>query len=136
MTNSHIAEVLASCAIRFNDEELKTAAVELIKKYIQMMFFENEHGEKDVNRPNCFEHYHPFHGRACLYRGVDDYQHSWVVDLIIKYVVGVQIEESGELVFNPLDFGLTSFELANLQVRGKKYVIRFDEKTGHEISEI
>jgi len=134
MTNSHIAEVLALCALRFNDEELKTAAVEFIKKYIQMMFFENENGEKDVNRPNCFEHYHPYNGKACLYRGVDDYQHSWVVDLIIKYVVGVKIENEGDVVLNPLDFGLNSLEMTNLQIKGKKYSIKFDEKHNHQIS--
>ena len=118
MTNSHIAEVLAQTALRFKDKELEAAAVEFIQKFIRLMFF-----DQDVNRPNCFEHYNPFNGKPSVYRGVDDYQHSWVVDLIIKYVAGVQVDDSGNVSLVPLDFGLRAFSLKNLHIAGKVYEI-------------
>ena len=118
MTNSHLAEVLAQTSLRFGDKELETAAVEFIQKFIRLMFF-----DRDVNRPNCFEHYNPFTGKPSIYRGVDDYQHSWVVDLIIEYVAGVQVKNSGEVSLAPLNFGLRSFNLKNLRIAGKVYEI-------------
>jgi hypothetical protein len=129
MTNSHIAEVLANCALRFNDEDLKETTVKFINKFVQMMFFEKKDRTKDVNRPNCFEHYHPYNGRACLYRGVDDYQHSWINDLIIKYVAGVCIKNDGEVYLNPLEFGLDYLELKDLHIRDKAYRIKYDKKS-------
>lgn len=124
MTNSHIAEALATCALRFEDEELQSAAVTFITKFIRMMHFEDASGEKDSNRPNCYEHYHPFNGRASVYRGVDDYQHSWVVDLILKYVAGIQPGKDGTVQLKPLDFGLEFLQVDNLLIKGKKYSIR------------
>ncbi len=118
MTNSHIAEVLAQNALRFGDKELGAAAVEFIRKFIRLLFF-----DQDVNRPNCFEHYNPFTGKPSVYRGVDDYQHSWIVDLIIKYVAGVQVNDSGNVSLAPLKFGLRSFNLKNLRIAGKVYQI-------------
>lgn len=128
MTNSHIAEVLAGCALRFDDQELKKAAVVFIKKFIQLMHFENSDGLKNYDRPNCFEHYHPFSGKASVYRGVDDYQHSWIVDLIIKYVVGLNNIEGDDIKLNPLDFGLDRFELNNVYIGGKRYTIKYEDK--------
>ncbi len=77
------------------------------------MFFDG-----DPKRPNCFEHYNPFTGQPSVYRGVDDYQHSWVVDLIIKYVAGVRPEERS-VVIDPFPFKLRYFILDNVCVQGK-----------------
>ena len=118
MTNSHIAEVLARTALRFNDKELEQAAVEFIQKFIRMMFF-----DQDVNRPNCFEHYNPFTAKASVYRGIDDYQHSWVVDLIIKYAAGVQVDPSGEVTLHPLNFGFKHFILKNLLIQDRLFEV-------------
>jgi hypothetical protein len=80
MTNSHIAEAIMMSAHRFNDQGLGKKGIKFIREFIRMMFFDG-----DPKRPNCFEHYNPFNGEPSVYRGVDDYQHSWVNDLIIKY---------------------------------------------------
>ncbi len=127
MTNSHIAELLAGCALRFRDAELHQAAVEFINRFIRMMHYESPDGEKDGSRPNCFEHYHPFNGRASVYRGVDDYQHSWVVDLLIKYVAGVQVQEDGQILLQPLDFSLEHLRLENLYIAGKRYSVHLTD---------
>src|SRR5690606_29953252 len=107
MANSHIAEALAVTAIRFDDDELKAHTCEFIERFIRMMFFGS-----GPERPNSFEHYNPFNGRASVYRGVDDYQHSWVVDLILKYVCGIRPTESR------VDIGPFPFELDHSRVEG------------------
>nr|NIR49516.1 hypothetical protein [candidate division KSB1 bacterium]NIT71869.1 hypothetical protein [candidate division KSB1 bacterium]NIW69989.1 hypothetical protein [candidate division KSB1 bacterium]NIX71549.1 hypothetical protein [candidate division KSB1 bacterium] len=125
MTNSHVAEALAVSAIRFNDSELKEMTVQFISKFIKMMFYDG-----DVNRPNCYEHYNPFNGKASVYRGVDDYQHSWVVDLIIKYVCGVRPQGS-QLVVDPLPFPLNQFAIDRIPLKGKHVKV---ERHGEKFS--
>ena len=114
MTNSHIAEALATTARRFNDELLRKKATEFITKFIHMMFYDG-----DVERPNCFEHYNPFSGKACEYRGVDDYQHSWVNELLIKYVAGVRPENHAVMI-DPLPFDLDYVRIDDVPVRGRR----------------
>lgn len=112
MTNSHIVDVLGICSRRFKDSLLREKTVELIRKFVRMMFFEG-----DPKRPNCFEHYNPFNGKASVYRGVDDYQHSWVIDLLFKYLAGIHVSEDG-IDFDPFPFDL-DFEINNLKLAGK-----------------
>lgn len=112
MTNSHIAEALATCAIRFNDPVLRTKTVEFITKFIRMMFFDG-----DPKRPNCFEHYNPLTGEPSIYRGIDDYQHSWVNDLIIKYVCGIRPDDFS-VTIDPFPFGLKSLTIDRAFIRG------------------
>ncbi len=122
MTNSHIAEALAQTAIRCASDELKMKTAEFISRYIRMMFFDG-----DVRRPNSFEHYNPLTGQPSLYRGVDDYQHSWLVDLIVKYVAGVRPGE-GSVVIDPFPFGLDWFTIGELFIRGRR--LRIEMKNG------
>ncbi len=117
MTNSHITEALAQCAIRFKSRELRAERGEFINRYIRIMFFENDPG-----RPNCFEHYNPISGEPSVYRGVDDYQHSWVVDLLIKYFAGVRPEEK-QIVIDPFPFEADYYTLDNLFICGRKLKI-------------
>ncbi len=131
MTNSHIAEALAACSIRFDDTLLRKKTAEFISKYVHMMFFEG-----DPRRPNCFEHYNPFTGKPSIYRGIDDYQHSWVNDLIIKYVCGIRPDEFS-VTIDPFPFGLKSFTIDRVFIRsrwlkvelqGNKYTVSLDGK--------
>ncbi|MBI1807731.1 MAG: hypothetical protein HYR76_11840 [Ignavibacteria bacterium] len=121
MTNSHIAEALVQAAIRFKDQELRRKTVEFITKFIRMMFFGG-----DPNRPNCFEHYNPLTGEPSTYRGVDDYMHSWVVDLILKYVAGIQPFEGG-FVLDPFPFRLKSLSVADVLIQGHRVAVKFRE---------
>ena len=124
MTSSHVAEALARTA-RWLDPSLRPQAAELIRRFIRTMFFDG-----DAARPNCFEHYNPFTGQPCLYRGIDDYQHSWVVDLIIKHVAGVQPQRGPRLVIDPLDFGLDRFRLDRLRYKGRWIGVAWDRGSG------
>jgi hypothetical protein len=120
MTNSHIAEALAYSAINI-DKKLAKYAVEFINKFIRMMYHDG-----NIEKPNCYEHYNPENGKACVYRGVDDYQHSWVADLIIKYVAGIQFDEEG-IIINPLPFKLKYVNLTNLWIRNNMYSFKMIE---------
>jgi hypothetical protein len=99
MTNSHVFEALARVACRF-EPDLKPRAVEFLDRYVRMLFTGG-----DPARPNTYEHYHPYTGQAAFYRGIDDYMHSWLVDLIVRYVVGLQPDASA-LLLDPLPTGL------------------------------
>jgi hypothetical protein len=118
MTNSHVAEALAQAALRFDDATLSRKAAVFMKRFVQMLF-----AEGDPERPNCFEHYNPLSGKPCRYRGVDDYQHSWVVDLIIKYVCGIRPQDDA-LVIDPFPFDLDTFRVEDVPVRGAQISVR------------
>ncbi|MHB8996952.1 MAG: MGH1-like glycoside hydrolase domain-containing protein [Armatimonadota bacterium] len=119
MTSSHVCEAFAKAACEF-DETLRPQAAEMIRRFIHTMFF-----AKDPQRPNCFEHYNPVTGEPAAYRGIDDYQHSWVNDLIIKYVAGLQPRPDNLLVVDPLDFNLQEFTLSDVPYKGHKIDITY-----------
>ncbi len=111
MTNSHIADALGQCAVRFHDRDLRRRTAEFILKFIRMMFFDGDPG-----RPNCFEHYNPLTGSPSRYRGIDDYQHSWVNDLIMKYVAGIR-PQYDRLIVDPFPFPVEYALIDNVLVR-------------------
>ena len=112
MTNSHIAEAIAAVAL-LHVPALRAHLVEFLTKYVRMLFWEG-----DSARPNSFEHYHPVSGRPCAYRGIDDYQHSWVNDLLVQYAVGLRPVGRGRLVVDPMPFVLDGFEALGLPMQG------------------
>lgn len=117
MANSHIVEALIEAA-RF-EPGLRERAAEMLTKFVRMMFF-----YQDPGRPNAFEHYDPFTGIASVFRGIDDYQHCWIADLIIKYVAGFRPQKDGGYRIEPLPFGFKRVVLDNLPYRGRRLDIR------------
>ncbi|HVT13658.1 MAG TPA: hypothetical protein VHE55_15440 [Fimbriimonadaceae bacterium] len=83
MVNSHLVDALAAFAR--SSGRLKEEAGAAFMKAIKLMFHDG-----DPSRPNSYEHYNPITGMPALYRGYDDYMHSWIVDLIMRHAVGVQ----------------------------------------------
>lgn len=122
MTNSHLVDALARAAIEL-DPELRGAAAELMSKFVRMMFHDG-----DPARPNCYEHYNPETGRPSLYRGFDDYQHSWVNDLIVRYVAGFRPLEGASFVVDPFPFGLESLRLSRLPFRDRRIEIEVERE--------
>lgn len=111
MANSHVAEVLALAARR--DTSLRPAATDFIRRAVRLMFDHN-----DPRRPNSFEHYNPFTGQASEYRGINDYMHSWIADLIVRFVCGLDPTGAPNAVrLDPLPFGCR-FRLSGVRVRG------------------
>ena len=117
MTNSHLVEALAA-ASRLGAPDLRERAGELLKRFVRMMFHDG-----DLRRPNCFEHYNPFTGHASVYRGIDDYQHSWVADLILQYAAGVRPHARGVTV-DPFPLGLEQLTLTGVRVHGRTLEVR------------
>ena len=112
MTNSHIAEAIAHVALH-HVPALRAHLAEFVTKYVRMMFWDG-----DAARPNSFEHYHPDTGRPCAYRGIDDYQHSWINDLLVQYVVGLRPAGPGRFVVDPMPFAVEGFEALGLPMQG------------------
>ncbi len=72
--------------------------------------------------------YNPFTGKASHYRGVDDYQHSWVVELIVKYTAGIRPRDDG-VVVDPFPFDLENLHIDGVPVRGHRLgVKRIDDR--------
>jgi hypothetical protein len=92
---------------------LQLKAVELINRFIRMLFLDG-----NLEWPSSYEYYNPVTGQAPYFRGTEDYMHSWIVDLIIKYVAGVQPGDEGRLRVRPLPFDLDYFTLDRLKVGG------------------
>jgi hypothetical protein len=125
MTNSHVAEALAAVALR-HAPALRAQTAEFVTKYVRMMFWDG-----DAERPNAFEHYHPMSGRPCAYRGIDDYQHSWINDLVVQYVVGLRPAGAGRFVVDPFPFVLDGFEARGLPMQGAAVDVR---RSGEEVT--
>jgi hypothetical protein len=127
MTNSHVCEALTRAALTL-DPALKPYAVDLISRFVRMMFYDG-----DPERPNGFEHYNPFTGTPSMYRGIDDYQHSWVVDLLVKYLVGIQPNGSDTLLLDPLPFSVNRFVMEGIRYRGHMVDVRWDRTEGYVV---
>ena len=52
-------------------------------------------------------------------------QQSWVVDLIVQYVLGVRPHDAG-ITIDPFPFGLDVAELRGLRVRGRTLDVRVE----------
>ena len=130
MTNCHVAEALAACALRFDDGELREAAGEFFLKFLRMMTTGG-----DPARPNSFEHYHPVTGEPSRYRGVDDYLHSWMGDLILKFAAGLCADDEGVTV-SPFP-GSGNVRVDGLFIRGSEFRVevkgrKFSVQIGRE----
>ncbi|OGZ58123.1 MAG: hypothetical protein A3B96_02615 [Candidatus Spechtbacteria bacterium RIFCSPHIGHO2_02_FULL_43_15b] len=122
MTNSHIAEAIANLAIRFDDNRLRREFVSFFEKWLATMSFEG-----DPLRPNSFEHYHPLKRYSASttengFNGIDNYLHSWINDLIIKYVVGIRPYAPNMAIMNPFPFNAHTV-LENLIVNSRDILV-------------
>jgi hypothetical protein len=130
MANSHLVDALAHASRSLEDRPFSQAdranspwrarAGEALLKAIRLMFHEG-----DPRRPNSYEHYDPITGVPALYRGYDDYMHSWIVDLILRHAVGVI---PGEDKVDPLPLkGIDWIECTDIpHPRGRMHV-----RSGH-----
>ncbi len=120
MTTSHVIEGLLRCRRRGNDRAGQIAA-DMLPRFVRMMFTEG-----DPQRPNCFEHYNPYTGRACRFRGIDDYQHSWVLDLLARGIAGLHVDAEGVEV-RPLPHGPVHVSMGPVTARGRTLSVALDE---------
>ena len=116
MTNSHMVEVLAAAAE--TDAGFREPCAELLRKFASLFS-----ADGDPRALSSYEHYHPDNGDPCRYRGIDDYLHCWLIDLIVRYVVGFRPGED-ELLVDPFPLGIERLNLKGVPLRGRLYDIR------------
>jgi hypothetical protein len=119
MSNSHIVDAIARQAWQM--PELLPRAAAAFTKTLHVLFHAG-----DAQRPNAFEHYNPLNGRPSLYRGIDDYLHSWTVDLIMKHAVGLQPAMDGNLIVAPLPLGHEFVRIQGARISGCLVDIELD----------
>jgi hypothetical protein len=118
MTNSHVVEALGRVVRQFRPDWAPRLG-HFLQQFARMMTFDGR-----ADRPNCFEHYHPFTGRGSLYRGIDDYQHSWIIDLIVTLVLGVLPHGATGFTVHPLRLGIGAARVERLPIAGHQIDIR------------
>jgi hypothetical protein len=98
MTNSHVVEALARASVEYAPD-LRPLTAHLVTRFVRMMFHDG-----DLRRANCYEHYTRSTATRRSIAAIDDYQHSWVNDLIIQYVMGIRPHDDG-ITVDPFPFG-------------------------------
>ncbi len=126
MTTAHVAQALAHTAQRFQRPDLQRRAADLIARWVRCLYIDG-----DLARPTSYEYYHPLTGAAPFFRGTDDYMHSWIADLLIQYVAGLQPStETPTLVVHPLPFDLEHFSLEGARVQGRRVDVHWRQGKG------
>ena len=121
MTTSHVIEGLLRCW-RGGSARAGTLAADMLGRFARMMFTDG-----DPSRPNCFEHYNPHTGRACHFRGIDDYQHSWILDLLARGFAGLHLDASG-IEVRPLPGGPARVSLGPVVARGRSVSVEVEPR--------
>ena len=121
MTTSHLIEGLLR-GWRGGNRRAGELAADRLVRFVHLMFTDG-----DPRRPNAFEHYNPYSGRACHFRGIDDYQHSWVLDLLTRGIAGLHLDEAGVEVW-PLPHDLPRVRLGPVRARGRTVAVALDEE--------
>ncbi|HHV10550.1 MAG TPA: hypothetical protein GXX75_09780 [Clostridiales bacterium] len=84
----------------------------------------------NIEEPYLVEHYNPETGEPLS--DEVDYNHSFFLDLVMKYVVGIQVFRD-KVVLDPLDIGLDSFVCNNVNIRGHKLDISYTREEGFRV---
>jgi hypothetical protein len=120
MTNSHVAEALGHIVRKYRPDWSGRFG-HFLGQYFRMM----TDGVRP-DRPNGFEHYHPFTGKPSRYRGIDDYQHSWTNGLIVSHLMGVLPHGQTGCTVHPLRLGVARAVLDGLPVAGHRLRVVLD----------
>jgi hypothetical protein len=84
----------------------------------------------DFDRPELYEHYHPLTGKPAMYLGRDHHDGGWMIDHLLRYIVGIRADEEGSLVVDPLPTTLEWFSVDSLFVGNHEIEIDWDHRMG------
>ncbi|MGB3028422.1 MGH1-like glycoside hydrolase domain-containing protein [Paradevosia shaoguanensis] len=84
--------------------------------------------QRDGVTPYLVEHYDSMTGEPISDEA--DYNHSYLIDLIIRHVAGLSIAADGSITADPIDIGLEHFTLSNVKLGPRNVTIRFDRSSG------
>ena len=120
MTTSHVVDATARAAKEM-DATMTGGAAEFFRKYTKVHFLGG-----DLRRPCVSEYFDPITGAANI--PTLDYAHSYYIDLVMRHVIGVEVDVLSDVVrIDPLDMGLTHFEVGNIWVRGREMSVRWKD---------
>lgn len=88
--------------------------------------------QRDGVTPYLVEHYDSISGEPIS--DEVDYNHSYLIDLIIRHVAGLEIAEDGTISADPLNIGLEHFTLSKARVGGREVTVQFDRVSGVRLS--
>ncbi len=118
-SNSIVLDILGSYSLSHN-YSLEDKFAEYFRKFTMLHY-----AGGDGKLPFLVEHYNSMTGE-CLSNEVD-YNHSYYIDLVIRYVAGLQVRED-RIVIDPLDVGMSHFNLSNILVKGHRCSIDYSRK--------
>lgn len=117
-TNSHVVEGFAETAKRLDRAQLPHAA-ELLHRIAALHL---------RPRADFYEHYNPLTGQPLS--SFRDYMHSWWIDIFLRHVAGMEVQDDGSLVIDALPMGLTHYTLKGAPYRGHKIDVLWNEPAG------
>ena len=82
---------------------------------------------KNIKFPYLVEQYNAESGEDIS--DEPDYNHSYYMDLIVNYVVGLDLKQD-KIVIDPIKMGLKNYSLKNLSIRGHKIEVEYDQENG------
>lgn len=80
--------------------------------------------------PRWHRHYHPMTGRPALHLGAQQSDGGWMIDHLLRYLVGIRPEADGQLVVDPLPMSLEWFEVRRLFIGDHELEIDWDHRGG------
>lgn len=108
-TNAIVLDALAVQSCR-HEHRYDAVFARFLKEYLLQHFKGG-----DIAQPYLVEHYDSITGE--MISDEPDYNHSYLLDLVVRCVAGVQPADEG-VVFDPIDCGLEHFRMTGIPIRG------------------
>ncbi len=120
-TNSVALDAIGRTSLA-NGHRFDDLFADLLRKYCLLHFHQH-----DGRTPYLVEHYDSLTGEPIS--DEPDYLHSYLIDLIVRYVVGLQIEDN-RVVLDPVDIGLDHFALSDVVAAGHRIAVTYRRGDG------
>ncbi|MBB5790504.1 MGH1-like glycoside hydrolase domain-containing protein [Jiangella mangrovi] len=124
-TNSVVIDGVGATSRRFG-HRYDAEFGRLLRSYALLHF-----QQRDGRTPYLVEHYDSETGEPISDEA--DYLHSYLIDLVVRYVAGIEAE-ADSVVVDPLDVGLDWFALTGVRVAGHTVDVAYDHERGLRVS--
>lgn len=84
--------------------------------------------QQDGQTPYLVEHYDSMTGEPIS--DEPDYNHSYLIDIIMRQVVGLDIAEDGQITVDPIDIGLEYFSIDRIYIQNSPLSITYEKSKG------
>lgn len=124
--NSLVIDALGSYIQRSGSKQLPNTFANLFLKWCE----EQNPDENAV--PNSCEHYNPYTGEP--FRDIKDYFHSFFIDIVMKYIVGIVPGDKDTITVAPIDIGVERLMVRDIPYRGHSIDFLWD--SGKEMDKL